>query len=41
MKWRMNDKELRELICDNDTPIKPSKFPESGGTNNVTFLSKI
>ena len=22
----MNDKELRELICDNDTPIKPSKI---------------
>ena len=26
MKWRTNDKELRGLICDNDTPIKPSKM---------------
>ena len=24
-KWRTNDKRLRELICDNDTSIKPSK----------------
>ena len=24
-KWRTNDKKLRELICDNDTSIKPSK----------------
>ena len=26
-EWR-NDKELRELICDNDTAIKPSKILE-------------
>ena len=25
-KWRTNDKELRELMCDNDTSIKPSKI---------------
>ena len=25
-KWRVNDKELRELIFDNDTAIKPSKI---------------
>ena len=25
-KWRTNDEELRELICDNDTSIKPSKI---------------
>ena len=26
MKWKTNDNELRELICDNDIPIKPSKI---------------
>ena len=26
MKWRTNDKELRELICDNDTPIESPKI---------------
>ena len=25
-KWKTNDKELRELICDNDTSIKPIKL---------------
>ena len=25
-KWRTNDKELREIICDNDTSIKSSKI---------------